>query len=132
MTCGELARFFNEVLEIHCSLTVVPMEGWTRGLWFDGTGLPWVPPSPNMPTLDTATVYPGTCLIEGTNLSEGRGTTRPFEWVGAPYLDPHELSEGLNGRALPGVTFRPLRFTPSFHKWAGKSCGGVQVHVSDR
>ncbi len=100
-------------------------------LWED-TGLPWVAPSPNMPTPDTARVYPGGCLIEGTNLSEGRGTTRPFEWVGAPFIDPHRYARALENLGLPGVHFRPARFVPTFHKWAGRTCGGVQVHVTDR
>src|SRR5437879_12157299 len=100
-------------------------------LWED-TGLPWVPPSPNMPTPDTARVYPGGCLIEGTNLSEGRGTTRPFEWVGAPYLDGHRYAEALDGLGLPGVRFRPARFTPTFHKSAGAASRRVQIHVTDR
>src|SRR5712691_6727166 len=91
-----------------------------------------VAPSPNMPTPDTARVYPGGCLYEGTNLSEGRGTTRPFEWVGAPYLDAHAFAEDLNRRRLPGVHFRPARFAPTFHKWAGRLCGGIQIHVTDR
>jgi len=99
-------------------------------LWED-TGLPWVPPSPNMPTPDTARVYPGGCLYEGTNLSEGRGTTRPFEWVGAPYLDAHAYASALTAERLPGVAFRPARFTPTFHKWRGRLCGGVQIHVTD-
>jgi uncharacterized protein YbbC (DUF1343 family) len=99
--------------------------------WEDA-GLPWVAPSPNMPTLDTARVYPGGCLIEGSNLSEGRGTTRPFEWVGAPFLDAHRYARLLNAERLPGVHFRPARFAPTFHKWAGRLCGGVQVHVTDR
>src|SRR5436305_2463562 len=100
-------------------------------LWED-TGLPWVPPSPNMPTLDTARVYPGGCLVEGTNLSEGRGTTRPFEWIGAPYLDAHRYADALEAERLPGVRFRPARFVPTFHKWAGRLCDGAQVHVTDR
>jgi uncharacterized protein YbbC (DUF1343 family) len=100
-------------------------------LWED-TGVPWVAPSPNMPTPDTARVYPGGCLFEGTNLSEGRGTTRPFEWVGAPYLDAHAFADALNGARLPGAAFRPARFIPTFHKWAGRLCGGVQIHVTDR
>ncbi len=112
--------------------TVVPMRGWHRGMWYDETGLAWVQPSPNMPTVDTATVYPGTCLIEGTNVSEGRGTTRPFELIGAPWVDPFALAEELTERGLPGVGFRPAYFTPMFHKHAGELCGGVQVHVRDR
>jgi uncharacterized protein YbbC (DUF1343 family) len=117
-------------------LTVVPMRGWRRGMRFAETGLPWVMPSPNMPTADTALVYPGQCLFEATNLSEGRGTTRPFEIVGASFLDGYAWAEALAaetgpGRALPGVRFRPLSFRPTFHKFAGRSCGGVQLHVTD-
>jgi len=107
-------------------------EGWKRSQYFDETGLPWVLPSPNMPTLDTAIVYPGQCLIEGTNLSEGRGTTRPFEICGAPWLDAAKLARRVNDEKLPGVRFRPAWFRPTFQKHAGKDCGGVQLHVSDR
>jgi uncharacterized protein YbbC (DUF1343 family) len=99
---------------------------------FDDTGRPWVMPSPNMPTVDTAFVYPGGCLVEGTNLSEGRGTTRPFELLGAPWLDPWKLAAALAKERLPGVAFRPVFFTPTFQKHAGRVCGGVQVHVTDR
>jgi len=129
MGWGRLARFSTP---LDCELTVVTMKGWRRSTDFDDTGLPWVMPSPNMPTLDTAFVYPGLCLIEGTNMSEGRGTTRPFEIVGAPYLDGYRLADALERRALPGVRFRPLSFRPMFHKFAGRSCGGVQLHVTDR
>lgn len=132
MTAGELALMFRDAFEVSCALEVVPCTGWKRDLWFDQTSLPWVMPSPNMPTLDTATVYPGGCLFEGTNLSEGRGTTRPFELWGAPYLDPFELADTLHAYHLPGVHFRPLRFQPTFHKWSKESCGGVQIHVTDR
>jgi len=132
LTIGELARYANVEHGIGCRLTVVPMRGWRRTMLWEDTGLPWVAPSPNMPTPDTARVYPGGCLIEGTNLSEGRGTTRPFEWVGAPFLDPHRYARALEGLGLPGVHFRPARFVPTFHKWAGRVCGGVQVHVTDR
>ena len=132
LTIGELARRFVLEEGIRCDLTVARMRGWRRAMLWEDTGLPWVPPSPNMPTPDTARVYPGGCLIEGTNLSEGRGTTRPFEWVGAPYLDGHRYAEALDGLGLPGVRFRPARFTPTFHKWAGEVCGGVQIHVTDR
>ena len=132
MTVGELARLFNEEFGIGCRLTVVPMKGWSRSLYFDQTGLPWVMPSPNMPTLDTAIVYPGTCLIEGTNVSEGRGTTRPFEIVGAPWIDPNRLAVELEEAQLPGVRFRPLAFEPTFDKFAGAVCSGIQQHVMDR
>ena len=132
LTIGELARYANVEHGIGCALTVVPMRGWRRAMLWEDTGLPWVPPSPNMPTPDTARVYPGGCLIEGTNLSEGRGTTRPFEWIGAPYLDAHRYASALERLALPGVGFRPARFVPTFHKWAGRTCEGVQIHVTDR
>jgi uncharacterized protein YbbC (DUF1343 family) len=131
MTIGELARYLNDEHALGCDLTVVPMRGWRRSMRWEATGLPWVPPSPNMPTPDTARVYPGGCLIEGTNLSEGRGTTRPFEWVGAPYLDAHAYAAALESLRLPGVRFRPARFRPTFQKWARTMCGGVQIHVTD-
>ncbi len=133
MTVGELARLFNDKFLAHTAkLTVIPMEGWKRAMWFDETGLPWVIPSPNMPTLDTATVYPGLVAIEGTNMSEGRGTTRPFEQFGAPWIDGNELAARLNALALPGVRFREAWFTPWFSKFQGELCGGCQVHVTDR
>jgi uncharacterized protein YbbC (DUF1343 family) len=108
------------------------MQGWQHGLWFEQTGLPWVQASPNLPTLDAVTLYGGTCLIEGTNLSEGRGTTRPFELIGAPWLDPFRAAEELQRREIPGVAFRPTFFTPTFSKHAGVACGGVQIHILDR
>jgi uncharacterized protein YbbC (DUF1343 family) len=132
LTIGEIARHVNVEYALGCRLTVVPMRGWRRAMLWEDTGLPWVPPSPNMPTPDTARVYPGGCLIEGTNLSEGRGTTRPFEWTGAPYLDAHRYAAALERLSLPGVHFRPARFVPTFHKWAGRRCDGVQIHVTDR
>jgi len=133
MTLGELARLANEkFLPKPARLTVVPMENWRRKMAFDETGLPWVAPSPNMPTLETATVYPGQVFIEGTNLSEGRGTTRPFEYFGAPWVDAYELTRTLNALGLPGVVFREQWFTPTFSKFAGERCGGCQVHVVDR
>jgi uncharacterized protein YbbC (DUF1343 family) len=132
MTIGELAGYLNAVHRLGCDLTVIRLRGWRRSMLWEDTGLPWVAPSPNMPTPDTAAVYPGGCLVEGTNLSEGRGTTRPFEWVGAPFLDAHRYATALQTLALPGVLFRPVRFVPTFHKWAGRLCGGVQVHVIDR
>jgi uncharacterized protein YbbC (DUF1343 family) len=131
MTIGELAGYLNETHGLGCDLTVVPMLGWRRAMLWEATELPFVAPSPNMPTVDTARVYPGGCLIEGTNLSEGRGTTRPFEWVGAPYLDGPRLARALERRGLPGVRFRGIGFEPAFHKWKGRRCGGVQVHVTD-
>src|SRR5439155_1713008 len=120
----------NAERRLCCDLTVIAMRGWRRSMLWEDTGVPWVAPWPNMPTPDTARVYPGGCLYEGTNLSEGRGTTRPFEWVGAPYLDAHAFADDLNRRRLPGVHFRPARFVPTFHKWAGRLCGGVQIHVT--
>jgi len=131
LTIGELAGYLNTTHGLGCDLTVVPMRGWRRRMLWESTGLPWVAPSPNMPTPDTARVYPGGCLIEGTNLSEGRGTTRPFESIGAPFLDAHAYAEALARLGLPGVRFRPARFRPTFHKWARRLCGGVQVHVTD-
>lgn len=130
LTIGELASFINR--SIGCDLSVVEMTGWDRGMWFDETGLPWVQPSPNLPTLNTATVYPGTCLFEGVNASEGRGTTRPFECLGAPWIDGREWASALNGLALPGVGFRVCFFTPAFWRYRDERCGGVQVHVTDR
>jgi uncharacterized protein YbbC (DUF1343 family) len=133
MTAGELARLFNDkFLARTAKLTVISMEGWKREMWFDETGLPWIIPSPNMPTLDTATVYPGLVALEGTNLSEGRGTTRPFELFGAPWIDGHALAARLNALDLPGVRFREAWFTPWFSKFQGELCGGCQVHVTDR
>jgi uncharacterized protein YbbC (DUF1343 family) len=132
MTVGELARLFNERHGLGAALEVVPMEGWSRGLYWDETGLPWVMPSPNMPTLDTAIVYPGTVLFEGTMLSEGRGTTRPFELIGAPWLDGDELASRLNAIGLAGVHFRPAIFEPTFQKHARVPCGGCQIHVTAR
>lgn len=133
LTIGELALFYVRELNLDKGeLRVIACEGWKRRDWFDATGLPWVLPSPNMPTLDTAIVYPGQCLLEGTNLSEGRGTTRPFEICGAPWIDSTKLSRRMNGENLPGVRFRPVVFRPAFQKHAGKDCGGVQLHVIDR
>ena len=132
MTIGELATYHNETQALGADLTVIPMLGWRRRMTWEETGCPWVAPSPNMPTPDTARVYPGGCLIEGTNLSEGRGTTRPFELVGAPHLDGTRLARALARRRLPGVAWRPAAFTPAFHKHAGRVCHGVQVHVTDR
>ena len=132
MTLGELARMFNNHFELNCDLEVVKMDGWERTYWQDRTDAPWVMPSPNMPTLDSATVFPGTVHFEGTQLSEGRGTTRPFELVGAPYVNPEEYARSLNDLDLPGVFFRSCIFRPTFQKHAGTSCGGVQIHVTDR
>lgn len=133
MTIGELAKLYNEkFLEKKAKLTVIPMEGWKRDMWYDKTGLPWVFPSPNMPTLDTAAVYPGQVFLEGTNVSEGRGTTRPFEVFGSPWIDGNELTRRLNDLRLPGVTFREQWFNPAFSKFKGELCGGAQIHVTDR
>ena len=132
MTVGELAQMFNRTFGIGADLHVVPMEGWRREMFYDDTSLPWVMPSPNMPTLDTAIVYPGAVLFEGTTLSEGRGTTRPFELIGAPWIDGERLAEAMNARDLPGVHFRPVFFEPTFQKHAKQACGGCQLHVHDR
>ena len=132
MTIAELARLFNTEFGIRCDLEVVPMRGWRREMFFDQTGLAWVPPSPNMPRPETALVYPGLCLLEGTNVSEGRGTTLPFELSGAPWVDPDELAAGLTNLLSPGAHFRPVRFVPTFDKWTGHPIGGVQIHVGDR
>ena len=131
LTLGEVATYLNRRHGLGADLTVVPMAGWRRRMLWEDTGVPWVAPSPNMPTPDTARVYPGGCLYEGTNLSEGRGTTRPFEWIGAPWLDAHAFADALEAERLPGVAFRPARFTPTFHKWAGRVCDGIQMHVTD-
>jgi uncharacterized protein YbbC (DUF1343 family) len=132
MTLGELAQMYHVERGQTAELEVVRCEGWQRSQWFDETGLPWIMPSPNMPTLETATVYPGQCLLEGTILSEGRGTTRPFELCGAPWLEPRALVKRLHAAELPGVRFRPAWFLPTFQKWAGQVCGGVQMYVTDR
>lgn len=132
MTVGELAQMFNEHFKIGCDLEVIPMIGWKREFWHDDTDAPWVLPSPNMPTIDAATVFPGTVHFEGTQVSEGRGTTKPFELIGAPYIDPDAYADALNGLGLAGVFFRSCVFQPTFQKHAGVSCGGVQIHVTDR
>ena len=132
MTLGELARMFNEHFLIKCELEVVPMDGWDRNDWHDETNAPWVMPSPNMPTLDSATVFPGTVHFEGTQVSEGRGTTRPFELVGAPYIVSEDYAAELNEANLPGVYFRSCIFRPTFQKHGGVSCEGVQIQVMDR
>ena len=132
LTIGEAARLFNDHFGVNAAVDVVPMDGWKRSMYFDETGLPWVLPSPNIPTLDTAIVYPGGVLFEGTTLSEGRGTTRPFEIIGAPWIDGERFADAMNGRHLPGVCFRPVFFEPTFHKHAQQPSGGCQVHVTDR
>lgn len=136
LTCGELAQYVNSTAVAReagrpADLRVLPLRGWRRADDATATGLPWVPPSPNMPTPDTALVYPGTCLLEGTNLSEGRGTTRPFEYLGAPYLDGR-FAAACAALDLPGVRFRELCFVPAFHKYAGEAVHGVHLHVTDR
>src|SRR5207244_3953780 len=132
MTTGELAKLFNDAFGIGASLDVVKMEGWTRDMYADATGLPWIMPSPNMPTLDTASVYPGTVLFEGTMVSEGRGTTRPFELVGLPGIDADRFAAEMNSLDLTGVYFRPAVFEPTFQKHSKSTCGGCQIHVLDR
>jgi uncharacterized protein YbbC (DUF1343 family) len=132
MTIGELAGLFNDAFGIGADLEVVPMGGWSRSMYFDATGIPFVLPSPNIPTLDSAIVYPGTVLFEGTNVSEGRGTTKPFELLGAPWVDAERFADGMNALSLPGVRFRPAVIEPTFHKHAQTSCGGCQIHVLDR
>jgi len=131
LTLGELARLANGELAIDCDLMVIPCEGWRRADRWEATGLPWAPPSPNMPSAATALVYPGTCLIEGTNLSVGRGTALPFEWLGAPWLDGVALAEMLNSAALPGVRWRPVAFQPCTAPYASELCYGIQPHVVD-
>ena len=132
MTLGELARYINVEYGLNADLRVIKMDGWQREMWFDETALPWVPTSPAMPHLSTAILYPGMCLLEGTNLSLGRGTALPFEVCGAPWLDGYALAKALNELQLPGVRFRETVFTPSISNHAGSECRGVQVHVTDR
>ena len=132
MTIGEIGGYLSETFHPSLDYHVIPLANWKRGLWFDHTRLPWVLPSPNMPTLDTALAYPGMCLLEGTNLSEGRGTTRPFEVFGAPFIHPETIVRVLKDYHLPGVLFRPLFFEPTFQKFAGIVCGGAQIHVTNR
>lgn len=132
MTMGELARLFNQHFSIGCELEVIELGGWSRDLWYEDTDGPWVLPSPNIPTPDSCKVFPGTVHLEGTQMSEGRGTTRPFELVGAPYIDADKYAEELAALNLPGVVFRSCVFMPTFQKHGGKACGGVQIHVTDR
>lgn len=132
MTIGEIGTYIKNTFYKTLDYHVLKMKGWRRDMWFDDTRLLWVMPSPNMPTLDTAIVYPGMCLLEGTLLSEGRGTTRPFEIFGAPFIEPDSLVERLSTFKLKGVLFRPLWFEPTFQKYAGTLCGGAQIHVTDR
>jgi len=131
LTIGEVARFLNATQKWQAKLTIVELQNWRREQLYPTTGGLWSQPSPNMPTFDTTVVYPGTCLFEATNVSEGRGTTRPFEIIGAPFVDPKEYAAALNAQKLPGVYFRPLYFKPTFHKFKDEACGGVFVHVTD-
>jgi uncharacterized protein YbbC (DUF1343 family) len=132
LTLGEFARYVTTREKIDVDLEIVKMEGWSRAMDFEATGLSWVQPSPNMPTVETARVYPGQCLFEGTNLSEGRGTTRPFELVGAPFIDGAAWAERAQRTCGPGVVFRPTFIRPTFHKHAHERCGAVQMHITDR
>ena len=131
LTCGELARWLNVERDLGCDLEVIACDGWRRGMSWEDTRLPWVLPSPNLPTVDSCRVYPGMVLVEGSNLSEGRGTTKPFELFGAPFLDPTRLAAELRETVGPGVTIRPCHFEPTFQKHAGRMCGGAQLHVTD-
>ena len=130
LTIGETARIFNTRYQIGCDLEVIPMEGWNRTMCFQETGLYWIPPSPNMPSPATALVYPGQVILEGTNLSEGRGTTTPFEIFGAPFIDPYQLKSKLEKKDLPGIHLREVFFQPTFHKWHDEVCGGLQIHIT--
>jgi uncharacterized protein YbbC (DUF1343 family) len=132
LTAGELAGWIKTNLKLDLALSVVKMKHWTRAQWYEETNLVWVPPSPNIPTMSSALVYPGMCLVEGTNLSEGRGTTTPFEIVGARWIDGIKLAERLNAQKMAGVLFRPVAFTPTMSKFSGEACQGVQLHVEDR
>jgi uncharacterized protein YbbC (DUF1343 family) len=131
MTIAEIGHYLEDRFHPGIHYRVIPMQGWRRRQWFDETGIPWVLPSPNMPTPDTALVYPGQVLLEGTVLSEGRGTTRPFELCGAPWVDPTPLCAALRRRRLPGAVFREAWFQPTFQKWSGQVCGGLQIHVTN-
>jgi uncharacterized protein YbbC (DUF1343 family) len=132
LTMGELAQYYNKECNIGCDLKVIPLSGWKREMYGDEAGFHWVNPSPNLPSLDAAILYPGTCLFEGTNLSEGRGTTKPFEVIGAPWLDAEALADTMNAQEHPGLIFRPAGFLPSFSKHQGELCRGVQLHITDR
>lgn len=130
LTMGELALYMNEIHEIKCSLEVIPMKGWQRHMFFRDTGLPWIPPSPNLPTPRSAMVYPGQVLLEGTNLSEGRGTTTPFEVFGAPFIEPADILSFINGERFPGGVLRPVAFEPMYHKWRNEICRGFHLHIT--
>ena len=131
LTIGELAKYIKALEELECNLIVVPVKGWNRGVYFDETDLPWIAPSPNIPTLSSALVYGGTCIFEGTNVSEGRGTTKPFEIIGAPWISGDDLSDRLNRKHIPGVYFRSIYFVPTFSKYKDEMCEGIQIHVTD-
>lgn len=131
LTIGEVAKLYHTEQGFKFPLKIARMKGWCRDMWFNETGLPWVPPSPNMPTLETATLYPGTCLFEGTKLSEGRGTTKPFEYIGAPWIDNHRWVTRMNEHQFTGILFRPIVFTPQFSKYEGEVCHGVAIHITD-
>lgn len=132
LTMGEIAMLFQQEFHIPCDLKVIPMDGWKRNMYYEDTGLLWIMPSPNMPTVDTAVVYNSTCIFEGTNISEGRGTTKPFEFVGAPWLDAYQLADSMNLKDLAGIIFRPVYFTPIFSKHSNTLCKGLQLHITDR
>lgn len=132
LTIGEMACLINTEFKINCHLEIVKVEGWDRRLYYDETDLLWVNPSPNIPTLESAVLYNGTCLFEGTNISEGRGTTKPFEMIGAPWINPERLANIMNNKGIEGVKFRPVYFEPAFSKHKGELCRGVQVHVTDK
>jgi len=132
MTVGELMKYYNEIFDIKCDLKVIYMDGWDRNSYFYETGLPWAFPSPNMPTVETAIVYPGQVLLEGTNLSEGRGTTKPFEIFGAPFINPEKILANIDRKALDGVSLRIIEFKPVFNKWIDERCLGFQIHVTDK
>ncbi|MDP3284720.1 MAG: DUF1343 domain-containing protein, partial [Desulfobacterales bacterium] len=131
LTIGELALLFNNHFGIDCDLEVVPMKGWKRTMFFNDTGLPWIPPSPNLPTPISAAVYPGQVILEGTNISEGRGTTQPFEIFGAPFINTAKIISALGGKKLPGIMLRPVAFEPTSNKWQGERCEGFQIHITD-
>ena len=131
LTMGELCLLFNDVFDIGCNLEIVPMKGWKRSFFYKNTGLPWIPPSPNLPTPESAMVYPGQVIWEGTNISEGRGTTKPFEMFGAPFMDTDKILSTLNGSMPDGIVLRPVFFEPTSNKWAGQVCKGFHIHVLD-
>lgn len=132
MTVGELAKMFKDEFGYHCDLTVVPMEGWKRTMYFEDTGLLWIPPSPNASSVDMSILYTGTCLMEGTNLSEGRGTTKPFECVGAPFINGYDLAKAFNAKEIPGVIARPVSFIPTYQKFVNEVCSGIHIHITNR